>query len=934
MGKSSKAKKRKRSPSSDRLSGLERVSSVVKDGASPRSHTEVTLDENPSLLFPTTEDDVAPLTKQLFGSDLEGEQAPPWNEIVTQRWRDLTRNDLSPDQRELLLQKYSPVETLAFLKAPTLNQECKVALKNSSLIKRDQYNAKNHEQVGIALCALGEAISDFLRPGIEESLSPEACLAVSKVNEEEHRSYWLQNAKNTAEVIPVDDLLFGSDFGEQMKKVAAMEKSSKEIIKTPLSISRRIQQPVKQPLQMSASRSGNNRAPVRNSRSARRTAVAGQHTGPGLTREDAKGGREAVGGYRLPFKQHPPSQVCEPQYRLSRGDEQICSQEISNLLKKEAIEKVSEHKDQFLSPFFVIEKSSGGWRFILNLKSLNEFIITPHFKLEDWKSVVRLISPNDFLLSIDLEDAYLLVPIHSEDRKFLRFRFQNQLFQFRVLPFRLASAPFIFTKKLKPVISSLRERGFLSIVYLDDFILIAPTYSQCTENVRVTMELLVSLGFIINFKKSVLTPAKSCRFLGFIFDTGDFSVSIPPDRRDNLRRKSQDMLKRTHCKIRFLASFIGSLVAVCPAVQYGLLHTKRLEREKFLALEASSGDFEAEISLPNFLKTDLLWWVEIFTDKLQRNYIRSGQFSMEIFTDASLTGWGAVCSGTRTHGFWSPSEKQYHINYLELLAVFHALRCFASHIEESEILLRVDNSTAISYINHMESVKFPTLSDLAREIWCWCSRRNIFIYASYIPSAQNFEAHAESRIVSEETEWSLGKQYFDEIEAALGPFDIDLFASSINNKCRDFISWHPDPLAQAVDAFSMSWNQLYFYAFPPFILTLKTVRKIITDRAEGVVVVPWWPAQPWFPLFNQLVEDPSSLEENFPGGRKIIRQAFRLKGTPPAALETTLASISEATVAQYTKPIREWHFVGRSKSAVSQRRFPYFWNFYLPPYLE
>ncbi|XP_039310012.1 uncharacterized protein LOC120358783 [Solenopsis invicta] len=349
MGKSSKAKKRKRSPSSDRLAGLESridclidvlkqrevrtpahslspisqdnqrsrnetesagsvspvsldeqvetadpitsgVSSVIKEGASPRSHTEVTLDENSSLLFPTTEEEVAPLTKQLFGSDLEGEQAPPWNEIVTQRWRDLTRNGLSPDQREPLLRKYSPAETLAFLKAPTLNQECKVALKNSSLIKRDEYNAKNHDQIGIALCALGEAISDFLRPGTEESLSPEACLAVAKVNEGAkiladlfyrlsltRRAQIIPalnlNAKNTAEAIPVDDLLFGSDFGEQMKKVAAMEKSSKEIIKTPLAISRRIQQPVKQPLQMSASRSGNNRAPVRNSRPARRTGA-------------------------------------------------------------------------------------------------------------------------------------------------------------------------------------------------------------------------------------------------------------------------------------------------------------------------------------------------------------------------------------------------------------------------------------------------------------------------------------------------------------------------------------------------------------------------------------------------------------------------------------------------------------------------------------
>jgi len=48
------------------------------------------------------------------------------------------------------------------------------------------------------------------------------------------------------------------------------------------------------------------------------------------------------------------------------------------------------------------------------------------------------------------------------------------------------------------------------------------------------------------------------------------------------------------------------------------------------------------------------------------------------------------------------------------------------------------------------------------------------------------------------------------------------------------------------------------------------------------------------------------VEQDFPGSRSIIRQVFLSKGTPPAALETILASISEATIAQYTKPLRLW----------------------------
>jgi len=170
--------------------------------------------------------------------------------------------------------------------------------------------------------------------------------------------------------------------------------------------------------------------------------------------------------------------------------------------------------------------------------------------MEDWKIAIRLLSPDDFLASIDLENAYFLVPIHQDDRKFLRFQFHGSLFQFKVLPFGLASAPYIFTKILKPVLCSLRKRGFLSVVYLDDFLLIASSYSQCVKNVSATMNLLVSLSFTINNRKSVLTPTKTCRFLGFLFDTKHFVITIPPDRRDNLLSMTLNMLSRDSCKIR------------------------------------------------------------------------------------------------------------------------------------------------------------------------------------------------------------------------------------------------------------------------------------------------------------------------------------------------------------------------------------------------
>jgi len=63
-------------------------------------------------------------------------------------------------------------------------------------------------------------------------------------------------------------------------------------------------------------------------------------------------------------------------------------------------------------------------------------------------------------------------------------------------------------------------------------------------------------------------------------------------------------------KIRLFASYIGSLISICPAVQYGILYTKILKREKFLALSAANKDFNSLMTLPPSIIEDLLWWKE------------------------------------------------------------------------------------------------------------------------------------------------------------------------------------------------------------------------------------------------------------------------------------------------------------------------------------
>lgn len=119
---------------------------------------------------------------------------------------------------------------------------------------------------------------------------------------------------------------------------------------------------------------------------------------------------------------------------------------ISDLKTLGALELCSHKKDEIICPYFLRKNPNGKYRFIFNLKGLNSYMVAPHFKLEDYRSVLKLLQPNYYMCSLDLNDVYFVVNVHPKSRKFLRLAFEGNLWQFTCLPFGLCTSPFIFQK--------------------------------------------------------------------------------------------------------------------------------------------------------------------------------------------------------------------------------------------------------------------------------------------------------------------------------------------------------------------------------------------------------------------------------------------------------------------------------------------------------
>ena len=121
-------------------------------------------------------------------------------------------------------------------------------------------------------------------------------------------------------------------------------------------------------------------------------------------------------GYRIPFDRPPPLSerpLSLPAYSPHSIRGVALNQELQDLLRKGAVEPAPQSPG-FYSRLFLVEKASGSWRPIIDLSTLNDYITSSRFHMETPRSVLNSIRPGDWMISLDLQDAYLQVPVHHD----------------------------------------------------------------------------------------------------------------------------------------------------------------------------------------------------------------------------------------------------------------------------------------------------------------------------------------------------------------------------------------------------------------------------------------------------------------------------------------------------------------------------------------
>lgn len=552
----------------------------------------------------------------------------------------------------------------------------------------------------------------------------------------------------------------------------------------------------------------------------------------------------------------PPQEVV---YRLDSSQESHLNTLVQELVERQIVVECPQPK--FLAGLFLRPKPDDQFRLIIDLSPLNELLKKEHFKMDNLQQALDLMEQGDYMCKVDLKNAYYSVPIDRQYQPYLAFLWRGRAWMFTRLCFGLSPAPRIFTKVMKPLLSELRRKGAKLVVYIDDFWICHRDKSRCRELLAHLITRLQSLGFVVNHDKSVVEPVQRLVFLGMDICSTDMTVSLPDSKRDSLLHRIRSMRNAQHASPLEMASLLGRLEAIRPAFTMTPLYYRSLQQWAVRHQTAIGQLSCAQLPLQWEQLEELRFWEQLLPKLRPQKIVQYRGSIIRFQTDASLSGWGVKLGDKVAYDKWSQEDSHLHINVLELLAIFKGLKIFASSLKGQNVLICGDNTTSLAYIRKMGGTRSALLTQITIDIWELAQSHSFNLEVEHVPGEHNQEADYLSRLhqvgLSETTEWRLNRGQFNRINSRWGPLRSDLFASHSNTHLPDYITWM-EPHCRR-NAFHHQWEDRD-YAFPPFALLGRVLRKVHLDKCTIVLVAPKWETQSWFPLLRDMLwDDPMDL---------------------------------------------------------------------------
>ena len=356
-------------------------------------------------------------------------------------------------------------------------------------------------------------------------------------------------------------------------------------------------------------------------------------------------------GYAIPFLMPSPLSpipIILDSYSPQSVKGRALDEEIQTLCRKGAVEPAPPTLG-FFSRMFVVTKATGCWRPMIDLSTLNLRLDRTSFRMETSQTILRAVRRNDWMVSLDLKDAHLQIPIPPAPRKYLRFTAGGKTWQFRVLCFGLSTAPQVFTRVMAPVSGFLHQLGIRMPRYLDDWLILASSQEETCWARDKVLSLCQEVGIVVNLENSTLTPSQTIVYLGIRIDSQTFRALATPLRIEKFFSIAEEFLSSKVQSAKFWRVLLGHLASLSCLVLNGQLQMRALQLALSRGWDFSDEDILVPWDPPS--RDDLRWWHT--DDRLEEGISLALSSPDQMFwSDASNLGWGA----TVAYGCYDPLQ--------------------------------------------------------------------------------------------------------------------------------------------------------------------------------------------------------------------------------------------------------------------------------------
>ena len=553
-------------------------------------------------------------------------------------------------------------------------------------------------------------------------------------------------------------------------------------------------------------------------------------------------------GYKLPLLTIPPS-ILLKNNKSALDNCTFVSEAIDILLACHCV-SIANSQPWVVNPLSVSVQAEGKKRLVLDLRHVNPHLYKYKFKCEDICVAQQLLGEGYYLFTFDIKSAYHHIEIFESHQTYLGFQWQyhgkTTFFVFNVLPFGLSTAPYIFTKILKPAVNHWRSSGIKVCMFLDDGLGGNSSFESTKVDAGTVETSLCALGFVLSSTKCHWQPALIQTWLGYVLNMFENKLYVTQSRIMNLKESlSTILVKPDRVTARDLSRVTGSIISMSKAIGPSVyLHTRHL----YYAIE-SRQSWESIIFCSSKVIDELKFW-STNVDSLngKKLFDQPQSFYSVVYSDASQQGYGGYVVSDKEklicHGQWSNSEKVMSSTWRELKAVHSMLLSIGSALNGHKVQWHTDNLN-ITRIIHRGSMK-PDLQETTEGIVDLCAKYDVIITPIWVPREENQLADYLSKLTDAD-DWGIHPHIFQWVSSIWGPFTVDRFATWYNAKCSRFNSRFWNPGCEGIDAFSLNWHRENNWVTPPPNQIVRAWKHFQICKAKGALVIPLWKGAVFWP---------------------------------------------------------------------------------------